>query len=321
MSCICGGSKKPIFEIKFKYSGVNAILMSRKPAVSGLFYENSPSRLKVQIEEAFISKFGPKRMPGEVDERKQKSIFAGIVPHAGYPYSAAGASHFYLELAESKKPDCFLILGTDHTGAGNCLSDQDFETPFGTMKLDTELLAELQRQGIKINNHGHSKEHSIEVQIPLLQFIYYDEEKMPTFVPMIVGDYEGLAEKILNAIHVYETTGKKVCIIVSSDFTHYGFNYGYVPFSSDDAEERLPELDKGAINFILKQDPKKFISYVQDTGATICGFNGIAVLLEMIAKLPKEEKPSVRLLKYYNSGDVVGDYSNAVGYASIIFEK
>ena len=280
--------------------------MARKPAVAGMFYEDDANRLKDQIELAFKSSFGPGRVPEPI--AKNKTPAAGIVPHAGYPFSAAGAAHFYSELAQSQKPDTFLILGTDHTGAGNVMSDQDFETPFGTAKIDKTLLEDLKKQGIEVNNSGHAREHSIEVQIPFLQFLYGDDFK---FVPLIVGSYEGLSEKISKSVE-----GKNICIIVSSDFTHYGFSYGFIPFSPEEAKAKLPELDKGAIEFILKCDAKHFLGYLEDTGATICGFNGIAVLLELL----KGKNIEGKLLKYYTSGDVTRDYSNAVGYATIIFK-
>ena len=105
-------------------------------------------------------------------------------------------------------------------------------------------------------------------------------------------------------------------IIASSDFTHFGFNYGYFPFQ-DNIKEKLYDLDNKAIDLIKKLDAKNFLYYTEKTGATICGKYPIAATLE-ITKLLGAEK--AKLLHYYTSADIIGDYSSAVGYASLVIE-
>jgi AmmeMemoRadiSam system protein B len=99
---------------------------------------------------------------------------------------------------------------------------------------------------------------------------------------------------------------------VSSDFTHYGSNYGYVPFSSD-VKERIYKLDRDAIELIKNKDAAGFADYVYKTGATICGQLPIILLLKTI--LFKK----ALLEQYYTSGDITDDYANSVSYASIVF--
>jgi AmmeMemoRadiSam system protein B len=107
-----------------------------------------------------------------------------------------------------------------------------------------------------------------------------------------------------------------VCIITSSDFTHFGFNYGYFPFN-ENIKENIYGLDKGAINYIKELNAYRFLDYTDQTGATICGKYPIAVALEL-SKLLGGKK--AKLLHYYTSGDIIEDYGSAVGYASIIIE-
>ena len=106
---------------------------------------------------------------------------------------------------------------------------------------------------------------------------------------------------------------KKVVFIISSDFTHYGSQFRYVPFSSD-IPERMYNLDEGAIKLIKNLDSEGLLKYTYETDATICGRLPIALLLKTL------EKTQGKLLQYYTSGDLTGSYKNSVGYACILFE-
>jgi MEMO1 family protein len=162
----------------------------------------------------------------------------------------------------------------------------------------------------------NSSEHSIEVQLPFLQFINKDRLDKIKIAPIIISndlDPEKIAEYIFKAI---KETKKKVVIIASSDFTHYGLNYGYLPFR-EDVKENLYQLDRGAIDLIKSFQTDKFLDYIAETRATICGKYPISVLLELSKKLGAKK---ATLLNYYTSGDIINDYTNAVGYASIKIE-
>jgi hypothetical protein len=104
-------------------------------------------------------------------------------------------------------------------------------------------------------------------------------------------------------------------VIVSSDFTHYGERFGYLPFT-EDIKNNLKKLDLGAVDVILKKDFTSYQKYLQKTGATICGRNGIGILLQL---LPSDAQGT--LLTYYTSGDLLNDYSSTVSYVSIVFKK
>lgn len=170
-------------------------------------------------------------------------------------------------------------------------------------KCDKELVNHFKEKGITATESPHLREHSIEVQVPFLQFI----RKEFTFAAIGIG-HDADIEKISKAV----SEVNDAIIIVSSDFTHYGFNYGYIPFSAN-IKNNLEKLDKDAIELILKHDAEGFIKYVNKTGITICGYYPILTFLKLI------KKPEGRLLKYYTSGDVLGNFRNSVSYASIIF--
>ncbi|MFH1316885.1 MAG: AmmeMemoRadiSam system protein B [Candidatus Woesearchaeota archaeon] len=279
--------------------------MTRKPIVAGQFYPANKNELLKQIKDSFNSEFGP----GNASQGKIEKVKAVISPHAGYFFSGAGAAHGFKRIKESGLPDVFVIIGLSHNIPKSGISLEDWETPLGVIENDDELGEIIIRNtGLEQDEHLHMMEHSLEVQVPFIQFI----SKNAKLVPIIASedlDYYKLGEGIKKSIEEY---GKDVVIIASSDFTHYGANYGFVPFSGN-VKENMEKLDKGAIEFILKKDVKGFLKYVEKTGATICGRWPIAVLLSAI------ECDKVELLEYYTSGDVLGEYDSAVGYASIVF--
>ena len=283
----------------------------REPIVVGQFYSANFDELENQIKDSFTSKFGPGDLPVKRQDKEIKGIVSG---HAGYMFSGPAMAWSYKEIAESKFPDTYIILGLDHTGIGeDCTSDEDWQTPLGTVKINKVLVKLLEKNGLKINNEAHASEHSIEVQLPFLQFASKDYIKALKFAPIMIAsfNYEETAEKIKNALKEYK---KDVCFIVSSDFTHFGPAYGFTPFS-ENMKENMKNLDFGAINFIKNLDPEGFLNYCEETGATICGKYPIAVLLQIL-----KEKAKAQLIHYYTSGDITEDYSNAVGYASIVFK-
>jgi len=285
--------------------------MARRAIVAGQFYEESFDVLNKQIEACFKHKLGPGELPGK---RADSQIKGAVVPHAGYMASGPCAAWAYKSIAESPFADAYIILGNTHSGSESCLSLEDWETPLGIVQVD-KVLAEkiMENTGLNVNEIAHSIEHSIEVQLPFLQYTCKDNLKKLRIVPIIVAHGESYRELGAAIKKTIEESGKNVVIIASSDFTHYGMNYGYVPFT-ENIPENLTKLDKGAIAWIEKRNSYRFIDYVAEKKATVCGMYAIAVIIDAV----KAEK--AKLLQYFNSGDVTGDYSSAVGYAAITFK-
>ncbi|MBW2992193.1 AmmeMemoRadiSam system protein B [Candidatus Woesearchaeota archaeon] len=278
----------------------------REPIVSGMFYPSDREELKKQIKESYSSKLGP-------DTKDNFKVFGAICPHAGYQFSGQCAAHCYNQI-KNQKYDTFIILGTNHTGTGeSSVSLENFNTPLGTAKNDTELTkAIMEKCNLKENKQAHSQEHSIEVQLPFLQDIFNEINIVPIIIDF-GADYKRIAKGLSDII---KNSDKKICVIASSDFTHCGMNYGFMPFT-ENIKEKLEEFDFKAILKVLAFDSEGFLNYVQETGATICGAYAIATLIEVCKSVGKKE---TKLLKYYTSGDITRDYSSAVGYASIIIK-
>ena len=277
----------------------------REAIAAGQFYEDDKNKLKKQLEECFKGL-----------KYDKKKVYGVIAPHAGYSYSGKCAGFSYNQIRESNA-DIFLILGVNHTGLGSEFTTlmEDFETPLGIAEVDKEFGKELMKKfpGLKNDFTAHMNEHSIEAQLPFLQYIKNDFKFLPVLVSTI--DLHLIKKFAESVVEVSKELKKNAIIIASSDFTHYGENYGYVPFK-EDIKENLYKLDNGAIEFILNLDINAFLRYINKTDATICGISPIIACIEIVKLLGAKKGV---LLGYYTSGDVANDYENAVGYASISF--
>jgi MEMO1 family protein len=279
----------------------------REPTAFG-FYEDNFDMLEKQIKQCFMHKLGPGDLPIKKRDKKLKAV---IVPHAGYAYSGPCAAWAYKEIAEAEFPDVFIILGTTHTSRKSGISIEDWKTPLGVVKVDKNLAIKLKENtDLEIDEEIHKNEHSIEVQLPFLQFVNKDKLNNLKILPISVSndiDFKKLAKDMKKVLK-----DKKVTYITSSDFTHYGPSYGYVPFSTD-IEQRLEKLDKQAFDLITSFNTGGFIDFLNKTGDTICGFMPVLLLMELL----ENAKPEVLL--YYTSGSLTSDFKNSVSYASIIF--
>jgi hypothetical protein len=274
----------------------------RNSAVSGQFYESDKKALEKQIKELF----------GAVKSKAKAKAIGLIVPHAGYIYSGKAAASAYSAL-KSQKFDTFVILGPNHSGFDSAVSLEDFETPLGIAKNDEEF-SEVLAKAIGNDEQSHKHEHCIEVQLPFLQHLF----KEISIVPVLIGreSYEKCREIARLIFETAEKQKKKICVIASSDLTHYGQGYGFVPFTGNTKEikKKMYELDKKAISFIEKLQGKEFFDFSENL--TICGRNAITILIEFC----KITKAKARFVEYYTSGDVAKDYKNSVGYAAISFQ-
>ncbi len=277
--------------------------MLRRPAAAGTFYPYDKESLLSLIEESFLKGHG--KLPVRNDDKgKIKGI---VVPHAGYIYSGMVAAAAYARMAEDGWPGKFVIIGPNHTGYGSpvaVMSEGIWETPLGQVKISDDAKKCL-RGIIDDDPLAHRYEHSIEVQIPFLQYIGEFE-----FIPIVLGmqDYETSIEvgEIISEID-------DAIIIASTDFSHERFSH----FPSEkDIEEFVEKRDMMAIEKILSMDEKGLIELVEEEGITMCGYGGVAAMLHAVKRNGARK---AELVKYSTSYNVEpGTY--CVGYASIIVE-
>ncbi|MFA5771149.1 MAG: MEMO1 family protein [Thermoplasmata archaeon] len=269
----------------------------RKPVVAGTFYPSDPKTLRYEIENCFRHRLGAGTLPAL--KKGKRSIKGGVAPHAGYIYSGPVASHLYHALAEDGFPEVFIIIGPNHTGYGSSVSvtTETFQTPLGEVTVDTGLAEKLTKGIIKEDQRAHVHEHSIEVQLPFLQYIKQDIK----FVPICMMDqsYETAVElgKIISNV----IKGKDAVVIASTDFSHY------VP--NDEAYKK----DKLAIDAIISRDAAKLESVVHQHDISMCGYGPVMAMLVAVGG----EKAA--LLKYATSGDVAPMY-DVVGYGALVVQ-
>jgi AmmeMemoRadiSam system protein B len=278
----------------------------RKPAVAGYFYPSEKNELISLIEETFRSKdLGPGLLP---PLNEQKNVLGYLVPHAGYEYSGYIAAHAYLEISALPEGSTFIILGPNHYGIGSPLAlpqSEIWETPLGQVKVDTSLRNEImsEKSIIDMDDGAHWREHSIEVQIPYLQYVKKDFKILPISMTLMEKEY---AVEVAEIIYKKIKEKKNYYIIASSDLTHY------------EPAESVNRKDEIAIKAITNRNLDELYRVLRKYDITMCGYGPAAVLMHLSNLLGYDK---VKLLKHANSGDVTGDYSSVVGYASIGFYK
>jgi AmmeMemoRadiSam system protein B len=274
----------------------------RKPAVSGMFYAGTARELEEQIEWCYKHELGPGAIP-LVNSKGLREIVAIVVPHAGYYYSGPVAAHAYKELADDGIFDTAVILGPNHTGYGYPVSlwaGASWNTPLGDVEINKKLAQRLLGRVIKADETAHIHEHSIEVQLPWLQYLYKKVKIVP--ITMMAQDIE-TAQTVGKAI---AQAGDNLIIIASSDLTHYE------PYSV------AMEKDSSVIEAIVALDEEDLYERCESLNCTMCGYGPVASAI-VAAKEMKAQKAS--LLKYATSGDTSGDFSRVVGYSSIVIKR
>ena len=274
----------------------------RTPAVSGTFYPENEKKLKNLIHECFMHPIGPgKTSPTDSNEK----IYGVICPHAGFVYSGPVACHSFYSISASTS-NLAIIVGPNHYGIGQNVAsmiDVSWKTPLGLAEVDSNSVLELREylDILEIDSFSHSKEHSIEVQIPMLQEVFSHEMKI---LPISLINQEQKTATLVGSAIAKIAQKKDALLIGSSDFTHYEEN-GFAH-----------RQDLALIDPILKLDVDGFYKILYERKVTACGFGAIASIMTACKELGATQG---KLLKYATSGDVSGDKSSVVGYASIIF--
>lgn len=272
-----------------------------RSTLAGSWYSADAGTLSKQID-GFFEK-------AEVEP--VNNVIALILPHAGYQYSGQTAA-FGLKTTNKQYKRVIVIGPSHYVPMEDVLSvpgATHYETPLGQIPLDVEFINKLLEHPIFQNvPQANEREHSTQMEVPLLQHTQKDFK----FVLIVAGDCS--EETIAKAGNILKSLiDDDTLVIASSDFTHFGPNYGYVPFR-ENIPEQLKQLDMGAFEYIKALDYKGFLDYRSKTGTTICGFVPISILLSMLDK-----SVEAKLIKYATSGELTGDYTNSVSYFSIVF--
>jgi AmmeMemoRadiSam system protein B len=262
----------------------------RPSAVAGQFYPGSREALLADL--ATYVPHHTKLIPA----------LGCVAPHAGYMYSGAVAGAVYSSI---QIPERVILLCPNHTGKGRPLSlmrEGAWETPLGTVPIDTDLASALLDQTplLEINSDAHRTEHAIEVQLPFLQYLQADLRIVPIAIGTSRWDYLAAVGEALG--RALESFSKKALIVASSDMNHY---------ESDDVTR---VKDAKAIDRILALDPAGLYEVVMNEEISMCGYGPATIMLIAAKQLGATHAEQIR---YATSGDVSGDRKMVVGYAGI----
>ena len=265
----------------------------RKPAVAGQFYPGTPPALKKEIESL-------------IDKKALKQdVIACMLPHAGYIYSGKVAAE---TVSHINIRDKVILLGPNHTGYGGAFSimaEGVWQTPLGDVKIDSVLAKKILSGSKHLADDAmaHAYEHSLEVELPFLQYFKSDFEIVP--IAFLSDDLPALKEvgnEIARAVAASKLESSTL-IVASSDMTHY------------ESQEEAGRKDNEAIKAILELNEDKLMERVRNLGISMCGYAPAIVMISAAKALGAK---NAKLIKYQTSGDVTGDTDSVVGYAGII---
>lgn len=281
-------------------------MQTRRPAVAGSFYPGDSEELE-RVIKGFL----------ERAETKRRKCIGVVVPHAGYAYCGKTAASVYNNVSTGF--ETAIILGPNHSGfgVGVATSLENWETPLGVLEADQEFVNEITRDSVILEDpKSHWREHSIEVQLPWLQYRFKDFKIVPISINPIYFDVKTCKEIGERTAEAAKVLRRKVVIIASSDFTHYGSAYSYEPFGGSDNEilKKIKETDSEVIELIKGMKPSEVISTCEEKRLTICGYGGIAAML-YAAKIMDAKQ--AELMDYSTSFEFSKDISAVVGYAGI----
>ncbi|WP_163716692.1 AmmeMemoRadiSam system protein B [Mangrovibacterium lignilyticum] len=279
----------------------------RQPAVAGSFYSSDPLELKAQLSEFF--------QEAESGTANQH-VAALIAPHAGYVFSGKVAASAYAQLNKEQSYDRVFLLGTSHhvyLKGASIYNHGNYKTPLGKVEVDLDLANELigKYPFFEYVPEAHTQEHSLEVQLPFLQYRLHKHFKI---IPIIIGTQSAATcKEIAEALKPYFTS--RNLFVISSDFSHY----------PDYEGARNADHDTGAA--IASNSPEAFLKALKDNeskripglATSACGWSSILTLLNLSSEVSGMKVKDVR---YQNSGDSrYGDKQRVVGYHAFAFNR
>ncbi len=266
-------------------------MMTRKPAVAGMFYPGESAALRRELDRCLV------------DSEKKKNAVGVVVPHAGYKYSGTVAGQVYGQI---QIPDKLIILSPNHTGDGAPYSlwpRGAWTTPFGPARVDEELASRFQKNCalLEEDEGAHRSEHSLEVQLPFLQHLKKDFSFVPVTLSYVT--FEPCRQVGLALAQTIRESKEPILIVASSDMNHY------------QDQMTTEKKDAMAIEQILKRNPEGLYEAVRKNRISMCGIIPTTVMLVAANELGATK---AELIRHATSGDVTGDYESVVGYAGLI---
>jgi len=276
---------------------------------AGSWYPGPRAELETLLDELFaasLERTGANLLPRPL---------AFVVPHAGLIYSGTVAASAYRHI-QAAQPKRVFILGFSHRGGSPGVAIPDvgaIVTPLGEVRIDRKVALELAASSeVSIVDESRVCDHSVEIQLPLLQKAVPEAAIVPLYVGDLTASRRAAVARVL-AAHIEPGD----ILLASSDLTHYGPDFGYEPFPADAyVKERLSQLDASAMEAAGSLDPALFLDTMRELDATVCGQAPIALLLETLGLLGGEDVFQ-QTLDYQTSGEITSDFKHSVSYGAL----
>ncbi len=279
---------------------------TRLAVVAGSFYPRKKDELLTALQDCFNNMLGPGSIPSLI-KGGNKNIFGLICAHAGYYYSGTAVAHSFAHLNGEDNYDAVVILGLNHRLAGHPIAvsgDDYWQTPLGNVRTAYEITTKLVAMTDKVtcDNRAHLNEHSIEVQVPFIQYIMPD---VP-ILPISIGDAKITDLQELGIALAKLSAQYRILFIASTDFTHY------------ESQKDAIKKDTLAMEQIIAIDADGLLATVRKHGISMCGVLPTYVLL-YAARIVGVN--TAKVVHYHTSGNISGDLNRVVGYGSMVLQK
>jgi AmmeMemoRadiSam system protein B len=291
-------------------------MQCRKPIVAGQFYPDEKDECLSEINSCIKE--------GKFTGQLPQTICGGIVPHAGWFFSGSTAALVFSAIKkQNTRVDTFIIFGAAHSylSAKPVVYDKGcWETPMGEILIDEQLCVAVLKTGLAVaDNSIHRPEHSLEVQVPFIQYLFPNAKILPVITPPAT-DAIKLGEAIADIIGSIKD--KSIVCIGSTDLTHYGPGYGFTPAGTGPKAFDWADNvnDKQFIDLAVTLEAEKLLSNAAEN-SNACGPGAAAATIAAAKKLGRKKG---LLLSHTNSLKIMlskmgRDSSESVGYAAIVF--
>jgi len=280
----------------------------RKAAFSGSWYPKRASECEKEIKNFLKER--------KITVPEGRDLIGGIVPHAGWYFSGSIACNVIQSLRNEKMPDVFVIFGMHLHSESPCyiMKKGAWETPFGDIQIHSELAEELtDRFVFNIETtENFTQDNTIELQLPFIKYFFNDVKIVPIGVPPTKSSLE-----IGKAVaEISKRLGLKIKVIGSTDLTHYGLNYGFVPEGTGPAavDWVRNENDKKAIDAMLALDSEKVIMEGLTNNNACCG-GAAATAIATAKQLGADHAESIAYATSYDKSPG----NSFVGYVGVVF--
>jgi len=287
----------------------------RQPAVAGTFYKDGAAALRQQVESCFTHALGPGRIP-QVAGKRAGRLLGLISPHAGLVYSGPAAAWGYASLAEDGRPPLAVLIGPSHTGLGAPLAisaASAWATPLGEVPVAAEAARALiaADDAFAFDDLACRMEHSLEVQMPFLQFLFGDAVPI---LPIVIRAGSASAVRSAQALSLSDRAASLAALLRDTD----GVIVASTDLSHFEGQAVANAKDRVVLDAITALDPDAMLRAVDAQDISMCGVLPVAVALMAARRL---DASAPNLLHYHTSGDIAGGQDQVVGYASLTFAR